>query len=296
MTLTKISSESLKGMGSFGKGILIQGAVTPIVSLLLMYPLVTNFGVLGALISYSIGVAVSAVLGHSVVVAFDKLRGIVGSYISPAIVWNDCKPLIFITVINNAIMPQAGILAVGFWGSTQDIGIFGVCFKLTLLLGIVLQAVNSVVVPKYSALYTLGDLDNLKSMVQKTALLILAVLSPVVILVLIFPGMVLSMYGQEFLQGENVLRILMVGQFINVASGSVGNLLIVAGARKDYRNICIISALFLLAALAFLVPSLGSNGAALATVVGFTVLNCMSLIRCKQLLGFWALPYLVVRK
>src|SRR5205823_11286814 len=87
------------------------------------------------------------------------------------------------------------------------------------------------------------------------------------------PGPVLKIFGGRFESGTTPLRILLIGQAVNVAVGSVGFILIMVG--RTGWDLVVYAASFLVdLGVAFLLaPRLGAEGAAIAQAVTMVVSN-----------------------
>jgi O-antigen/teichoic acid export membrane protein len=115
---------------------------------------------------------------------------------------------------------------------------------------------------------------------------------PVTFLMMIFPSQIMAIFGAEFAASGNVLRILLIGQFVNVACGSVGFLLIMSGNEKSFRNAIVLSVVSMSVLLLVLVPHLQEIGAAIANTVAVIVSNVMCIYYVKKRLGISMLPWL----
>ena len=56
--------------------------------------------------------------------------------------------------------------------------------------------------------------------------------TPIFIIFMIYAEQIIGLFGQEYTQGFNVLRILMFGEYINLITGSVIYLLNMTGFQK----------------------------------------------------------------
>ena len=115
----------------------------------------------------------------------------------------------------------------------------------------------------------------------------IAIVLPVVAVMIVFPEFVMGLFGKGFEQGALLLTIMAIGQFINVATGSVGYLLNMSGHEKDFRRVTFFAGpLTIILALAF-THYWGALGAASATAIGLSVQNLLALAMVKKRLGFW---------
>ena len=96
----------------------------------------------------------------------------------------------------------------------------------------------------------------------------------------------MGLFGAEFAAGGYLLRILAIGQFINVLSGSVGYLLMMSGHERDLRNITLVVGPLSLLLAIVLTNYFGVVGAALATAIGIGSQNLAAVWMVNRRLGF----------
>ena len=85
--------------------------------------------------------------------------------------------------------------------------------------------------------------------------------------------LVLTMFGPAFASAEWQLRVLLVGQIVNVAAGSVGWLILLSGRQNVASRVYGWVALIHILLLAVLTPVFGTIGAAAATTLTMTLWN-----------------------
>ncbi len=103
------------------------------------------------------------------------------------------------------------------------------------------------------------------------------------------PGPVLRIFGAEFVQGEQALRILIVGMIVPVMVGTVGFILIMAG-RTGWDLVVYVGAfaIDIGIALALARPdALGIRGAAIAQAATLTVSAVARLFLVRRFLRIW---------
>jgi O-antigen/teichoic acid export membrane protein len=105
----------------------------------------------------------------------------------------------------------------------------------------------------------------------------------------------LHLFGTKFEQGAWPLRILTLGQLVNVATGSVGYLLIMTGNQTLLRNNTTVWAILNLVGNLVLVPSYGAVGAATSTAVCLASMNIVSWWIVRKKLNIDTLGYLYPR-
>jgi O-antigen/teichoic acid export membrane protein len=148
------------------------------------------------------------------------------------------------------------------------------------------MAVNLVVAPRFAAMHKQGDLDGVRRVALTSVRLMLLAAAPVVTLMVCFPHWLMWLFGDEFVAGAPLLRILAIGQFINVATGSVGYLLMMTGHEKDMRNSLLVVAPCSILLSLWLIPLYGAVGAAVATALAIAGQNLLAVFWVRRRLGF----------
>lgn len=196
-----------------------------------------------------------------------------------------CLPLLAVIVLSQTVSWSSQIM-LGAWASSPDVAVYNAAQRTAMLTSFVLVAVNSIAAPKFAAMYRVNQHDALRRTAKHaTRLMILLALAPLAVM-LAFPDIILRLFGTEFTTGATVLRILAIGQFINVATGSVGFLLSMTGHERLLRN-NVFTAAAITVSLGFaLIPPYGLTGAAFATASGVAIQNLLSVWQVRRVLGF----------
>ncbi len=276
-TLLNLQAESLKGLKCIRDAMLIQGVGLPLVALALIFPLVEWSGILGVVLAYTLGAIIVSLLGawrwqknisqHPTALTKFPFKEL----------WESCKPLLMVALMNRALMPWAPILLLGIWVTAEEVGVFGAATRIVLLVSFMLVAINNIVAPKFAELYAKENMKALGEVARRSAFLITLLASPIFLVLFFYGEWVMSLFGSEFTEGATILAILAVGQLINVLCGSVGYLLMMSGNEKVYRNITISSALLQLFMIFILAPSMGGVGVAIASSAVLAIMNLVSM-------------------
>lgn len=177
-------------------------------------------------------------------------------------------------------------LVLSFFADLEQISYFSVAQRISMLVSILLVAVNFVVAPYFAKFGKMKDMAELRAMSLLCSRLMLCLATPVVLLIMLFPQFLMGLFGEEYVQSAYLLQILIIGQFINVSTGSVGMLLNMTGHEKDMRNIALFSGPLGLMLCLILIPTYGSLGAAIATAFAIGSQNIMAVYLVKKRLGF----------
>jgi O-antigen/teichoic acid export membrane protein len=86
----------------------------------------------------------------------------------------------------------------------------------------------------------------------------------------------MAVFGEEFRKGATLLIILAIAQFINVATGSVGQILIMSGNEAKLQRAFMITAMASLSVSYFFIQEFGALGAAFSTAFGVVTVNLLA--------------------
>ncbi|HCO02524.1 MAG TPA: hypothetical protein DIT48_04010 [Actinobacteria bacterium] len=161
--------------------------------------------------------------------------------------------------------------------SATELGVYAAAVRVAQALVLFLIAVNYMFSPFVADLHARGERDRLDSLYKALTRWTLAGTLPLLLLLLIVPGPILLIFGGKFETGTTALRLLLIGQSVNVAVGSVGFILIMVG-RTGWDLVVYAGSFLLDLVVAFtLSPHLGAKGAAIAQAVTLVVSNAARL-------------------
>lgn len=188
------------------------------------------------------------------------------------------------------INTQASTLILGLFEPFYQVGIYRVAVQVAALASFGLQAVNMVVAPRFADLYAQGSMDRMQRLATGSARVALTISLLLAALILLagrpFFGLV---FGSEFAASFSPLLILLVGQIVNSAAGSVGYLLNMSGHERDTVRGMAVAAGANIALNLALIPLLGIQGAALATATSLIVWNTLLWLSVRRRLGISSL-------
>lgn len=186
----------------------------------------------------------------------------------------------------NAVNQQAGVLILGMFSSSGDVGTYRVAVQTGNLVGLGLATVNLVVAPRFARLYALRDMARLERLATATARVVVLTALPVGLALLFWGDSILGLaFGAEYTAGYRALAILTVGQLVNAGMGSVGLLLYMSGHEADAMRGKVL-AVGLNITLSFaLIPMFGLEGAAFATMVSLSHWNVLMHRSVRERLG-----------
>lgn len=187
-------------------------------------------------------------------------------------------PLLFMAFLR-LLLSQSDILLIGWLlHDTQAAGIYAVASRLAELTTFGLQAANTTLAPTISELYATKRMRQLQNVVTQSTRGVFAFTLATSLFLGVFGEWVLGLFGTGFGAAHAPLLILLVGQTVNAATGSVGYLMTMTGHQRQAAWMVALAAAATVALNWALIPRYGLDGAALASAVGTGVLNLAMLV------------------
>jgi len=290
MTLVILHAQALKGLKRIRDSFIVFGVGVPAISLIAFLLLGGSYGVIGAVWAYASGAILTAFAG---VIFWRKTTPqlwMVSSSFQTKDLLKSSIPLLWVASLN-MLVNWTGTFVLGIWGTKEDVGLFSMASQTAMLTSLILSSVNSISAPKFAELYKKKDMLALGVTARNTAKLMTLIASPMLLLFLVAPQWVMGLFGEEFQKGGVFLSILAIGQFVNVATGSVGYLLMMSGNEKMMRNNVAFIAIISIVLNALLVPLYGAIGAVIAAAVCLVLQNLIAAYMVSSFLGINTLSW-----
>lgn len=293
MTFLLVQGEFFKAIGQPGTATFVQTGAVP--SVLVLGALWLFWTGEATTESFALLFAVACITGL-VVASLYWLRCYPGTWLTPGhfdtrTIFRTGLPLLMVASMN-MIMGWTDIVVLGIWSDAKTVGIYSIATRTATLTSLILLAVNSVTAPRFATLHASGRLAELDRLARRSAAAMTLAALPVVLTLVFFPDWILHFFGYDFTEGANFLRLLSLGQFVNVAVGSVGYLLMMTGHERVMRNIVAVSAVLNLVGNLLLVPHFGGIGAACSTAGALALLNLTAFYFVLKKLNVNTLSYL----
>ena len=185
------------------------------------------------------------------------------------------------------IMGWTDTIMLGMFRSTQEVGIYNVVLRVSMITSINLIAVNTIAAPKFAEFWGRGDIKKLAKVAHQSTKLIFWTSFPILLLFLTFPKPILGIFGEEFKTGSVALVILCIGQVISSLSGDAGGFLKMTNNQMFLQGLNFSAVLLNGLFNYILIPTYGVVGAAIVTIISLNIAKLIANIRIKKLYGFW---------
>lgn len=190
------------------------------------------------------------------------------------------------------IMNWTDVLMLARLTNEETVGIYNTALKIAALNSIVLIAINSIAMPKFAELYAQNNVHKFRVVVKVVSFISFIVSLPVFLIIILWPDLILSTFGEEFIGGSSSMILLSIGQLFSSFSGATINLLNMTGREKVTMYILLVSIVINFILNYTLIPIYGLNGAAIATFVSTILWNILASICIYKYHSFFAYPVL----
>ena len=303
VSLLQNSTEAFKGVGQIYLGLSMWGLLFPLLNVLLLSAMYyalqdqIDWGHKMAIVSYTAAAAAVFLLGRIFWYRATKTSKIDGSEIDQAPKHREevhgHRKLWLVSILEFSVNLVPTFI-LGVYVNVEDIGVFELAKRTSLLVPFFLMAFNSVVGPRFAALYKQDKMFAIQSLGFKSTILLVALSAPIVLLIVFFPQEVMSIFGAAYTRGAELLIYMVLGQVVNVVCGPVGILLIMT-KRDNEKLYATLSGFAVMVSLCFiLIPIMGVRGGAIAVMSGLITQNLMSIVFVYKVFKF--VPLLRPRK
>ena len=176
------------------------------------------------------------------------------------------------------IMQSIDIIILSIYEGFDQIAYYSVSVKLAMLTTLALMSVNIVIAPRIAEIYENQKMQKLQMLIKHSTRIIFLISICVLSVLFFFSEEILGLFGQGYVIANNALLFLLAAQFFNAVSGPGAIYLNMTGRQKTLNKI-LVSALIINISLNFyLIPTLGINGAAIATLVSLIIWNTITTV------------------
>ncbi|MBR76461.1 MAG: hypothetical protein CMD36_00870 [Flavobacteriales bacterium] len=286
-SLSLIVVAGLKGLKKIGEATIIESVVIPTFSAVVLYFMLEGANIKDFVSSYVIGFFLLICLAFFFWernTSFIKEKTLRVDYKK---ILNSSIPLLWVSAMF-LVNTWADRIFLGYYSSAEDVGVYSISVKIALLVSFILGAVNSASSAKFSEYYNNKNIQKLSYYCNKATNMMVIFSFPVLIILIIFSNKILSVFGSEFVVGSTILTILCLAQFVNVATGSVGQILAMSNNEKYLKKSIFAGMGVNIILNIILIPKLNMTGAALATGISWVISTMFALYYVKKKLDFIA--------
>ncbi len=183
------------------------------------------------------------------------------------------------------MMTNMDILLLDLYVTPDQIAIYFAAARTIALIAFVHFSVTAAVTPKFTTLYTNGDMEGLGSFLKETRkwTFIPSLIGGGVLLTLGKP--ILWLFGPEFMTGYPAMFALVVGLLARSFAGPLQGLMIATGQQNTAALAMGAAVLVNIAFNVLLIPKFGLVGAAAATAISFSVESLLLYVTAKRIIS-----------
>lgn len=185
-------------------------------------------------------------------------------------------PLLF-TGMLGFLISRSDSFMIGYFLSEDKVGIYNIARKVGTMSSFILTAFNMVFASTISKLYYENRMDDLKKIYTIITKWIFSFNLLFLVNVVILNKEIMLLFGKEFLYGNIALLLITIGQFFNALVGSAGYINTMTGYPQFSLYTNLITVIINIFLNLILIPRIGIEGAAIATLISILVSNVLRL-------------------
>ena len=176
-------------------------------------------------------------------------------------------------------------LMVGALSGPAQAATYAALTRLTMGTGMVLQSVTTGMLPRLSAAFIRHEHDEVEHLFQSTTRWLVVLSLPMCVVLFVYPSALLSLASPDLPGGRVGLQILAVGALVNVATGAVGGVVLMAGRSAVNLAVAVVCVIVMVASALVLVPRYGASGAAASWGLSMVLQNALLYLYARTKLG-----------
>lgn len=289
VAFTRLASAGLRGGGKVLISQVIDG------------PIATGFAAIGLAGAMALGLARESLLPAVLYALFAMLAVLIGWVALRRVArgWGPASggrpvllrtgiPILIIT-LSQLFVDWFALMVLTAQGDAAQAGLFRVAFQIVGVLNLLNVASESILAPVIAQEHAAGNRGRIAQVVSRTALLLVAAGAPLLLVCIFAPQWILGLFGPEFTAAATPLVILALGQFVNLAMGPIGGVLIMTHHERWSLAYGVVAALGATLLCLWLIPKMGVTGAAIAVTAStvFRRLSAAAIVRFVVGIDLW---------
>lgn len=268
--------------------ITLRSVIFQILSLVMMFVLVRD----ESDVFWYVVLIVVSTTGYGILSLFQSRKYV--KFFTTPIVLRDLKvhikPMVYMfgVSIASVIYLNSDITMLGFMKGDDEVGIYTMASKMNQILGMLIKSLSTVIMPRLAYYIEKGKKEEFNGLLQNAFRFMMLLIMPCMVgMFLISPEVIRLIAGEEFLPGASASRILAVNLFFSPINGFIAyqifmprkkeNIIFWATLGGAVSNFVINLAL---------IPWLGFDGAAIATVIAEALVMVICVILGRRMIPF----------
>jgi O-antigen/teichoic acid export membrane protein len=296
--MTNVVFPATRGFASMKATVYVQSLGMPVLRIVVLGVLVLfGFGVISVAYAWAVPMAGSVLVGmamlrglHNKVVDSAPSRSSVGGGQHPVTreFWRFSLPRCIASTCSSTIT-WFDIILVSSIVSTRVAGIYGIASRYVMIASYATGAFSLAISPQISGLFSARRFRDASRLYQSATTWLIMVSWPVCFLMAVFALPLMRLFGHGFTGGATALTILSGGMLIASGAGNNTPVLLMSGHSVLNLLISGVAVATNVGLNLLLVPRFGINGAAIAWVATFLVMNTSTSVALLALM--WMHPF-----
>lgn len=279
-----------------GRAVLVREAIPSLARIVVIgVIMLVGGGLAGIMWGFAVGTAVALLVGLVYVVRFTAILrawsgspgGVAHKVLAPEVreLLRVSLPMFLSGFSYAAILYLDRFMIAHYLEDPVQVGVYHAAATIAIQMNVVLAACISMFAPMITGAHQKGDKEQLVILFRSVTWWAFLLSVPLLVVVAMNAEFLMSLFGPDFPAGAQLLVILAAAQAYNIFTGPVGIMLQMTGRQKVdlYINLALVVANVALNIV--LIPSLGVDGAALATFISVVAVHSVRLIIVKRAFG-----------
>jgi O-antigen/teichoic acid export membrane protein len=168
-------------------------------------------------------------------------------------------------VLSRMLVDWIVLISLSLSHSVVETGQFRTAWQITSLIALIFTTFDTVSGPRIAAAWRVGEIAQIRTILRQAIKTMCVLSAPLFLAIFLFPEWLLGLFGPEFVAGASALRLLALGQLVNIVSGPLGSVLLMTGEERWSARISVASLPLLGILCVTIIPAWGLNGAAITT-------------------------------
>lgn len=292
MALQTPIAEALRGLSRIGAAVLTDGTLPTVVLAIYLTASILlrrHLELAEAINAFSLATLLGVLWGA--VSLYGSRRLLIGKGRLDGAAFLDMARSTFFINLSTLVFSSASIWICSGLLSQESTALYGVGSRLASLTTIPLLVMNMAVQPYIVGLLSESKREELEGLLRTSTLVACLPSAAAVIVFAFFGSEALGfLYGATYSDAAGVLLILTLGNFVNVITGSCGQVLIYSGHTRRFLSFTLGSGLTSVTLSSGLALWFGVNGAAIGQLIGISVLSAMAWNYARSVVGIRTHP------
>lgn len=184
-----------------------------------------------------------------------------------------CAFAFFIVGAGTPLLAEVNTIELGLHGTSEQVALFSAAKRIASVVLMGLVSANLLISPKIAPLFKEKKTSQLIALIRSNNLFVLLITSFPVALLLVFSEQAMGLFGEEYIQSAVYLKILLIGQVVNVLCGPVLLVATLTGLQKWVSVIVLFSCAVSFILCEILIPRYGAFGAVYSAIAGTVCVN-----------------------